>query len=200
MFQFTDSSCENSEILKYPMSFCDLSLNYMYSLSKLFPLLLYVLGLSHPAIQKAVGIVRAGVPHLGRDMCGVLVYLLHSFPTHDRWDVSCDWDVLCVFLPLTGCAWHSDALCSECCLFGQTGILLVFWRASRSSWRFAGVESEAGRILLQYFATRVKNAIKKNDETNVNLGHIFERFVINEALRLNRTLTLKAIQLITTNS
>lgn len=67
LLQFIDSSCEKSEILKYSRSRCDLSLNYVYwSHSKLFPLLLSLFGLSHAAIQKAVGFVKAGVLKLGR--------------------------------------------------------------------------------------------------------------------------------------
>lgn len=66
MLQLIVSPCENSEILKYPMSCCDLSLNYVYgSLSKLFPLLLSVFVLSHAAIHKTFGFVKAGAPNLG---------------------------------------------------------------------------------------------------------------------------------------
>lgn len=57
--------------------------------------------------------------------------------------------------------------------------------------------SEAGRILLLCSSlipvSRMLSKKKKSDEMSVNLGYIFERCVINEALRLYRTSSLLSI-------
>lgn len=181
-----------------------LSLNYVnWSLSKLFPLLLSVFCLSHAAIQKTVGFVKAGVPNLGRVRINVWSPRLVVAQLSGAWVLGCSQWLGC---SLTGCAWHSDALYSKCCWFGQTSIFLVFWQTLRLSWRCAGVESKAGRILLVCRnlipGTRMlsKKPPKKPQWWNewqfrTHFWEVYDKWSIK---RLHRTLRLKAIEFINT--